>query len=56
LLEPFALKLKEVDIADDNILLEKYGVRIPVITLGGSLKAMSWPFDTQGVYTWLKAD
>jgi hypothetical protein len=56
LLEPFALKLKEIDIADDEKLLEKYGVRIPVIRLEGNIKEMSWPFDTQGVYAWLKGD
>ncbi|MFT5421579.1 MAG: hypothetical protein ACI9D5_002337 [Candidatus Endobugula sp.] len=55
LLAPFALKLKEVDIADDDILLEKYGVRIPVIRLEGSIKTMGWPFDTEGVYVWLQA-
>jgi hypothetical protein len=56
LLEPFALKLKEIDIADDERLLKKYGVRIPVIRLEGSIKEMGWPFDTQGVYTWLRGD
>jgi hypothetical protein len=53
LLVPLALRLVEIDIADDDILLEKYGVRIPVIQLANSDKELGWPFDTQQAYDFL---
>jgi hypothetical protein len=53
LLTPLALRLVEVDIADDDILLEKYGVRIPVIQLADSDQELGWPFDTQQAYSFL---
>lgn len=51
LLEPHVtsrrLWLKEVEIADADELLEKYGVRIPVIAMGGAGAELNWPFDSQ---------
>ncbi len=55
LLEQFSLELVEVDIADqgNEILLEKYGVRIPVIRLEGHMSDLSWPFDVYNVTQFL---
>lgn len=55
LLEPLQLKLIEVDIADkgNEHLLEKYGVRIPVITVENTMTDLGWPFDTQMAYEFL---
>lgn len=56
LFQHFALRLVEIDIADDDVLLEKYGVRIPVIKLQYSEKELGWPFDTQQAYDYLVAE
>ncbi|MFT7387582.1 MAG: hypothetical protein ACI8VC_000823 [Candidatus Endobugula sp.] len=63
LLAEYDLCLVEIDIADDDILVEKYGVRIPVIQLQGTVALaehestskydLGWPFDTAGVHSWL---
>lgn len=55
LLEYYRLVLKEVDIADDSALLERYGIRIPVIRLAGSSCELGWPFDSNDVHTFLEA-
>jgi hypothetical protein len=49
LLTEYQLLLKEVDIANDTELLERYGIRIPVIRLASSCDELSWPFDTRKV-------
>ncbi len=37
------LTLTHVDIADDAELMDRYGVRIPVVAAGG--RELGWPFD-----------
>ena len=37
------LSVKEVDIAPDDALLERYGVRIPVVMRDG--RELNWPFN-----------
>lgn len=54
LITHFSLVLTEVDIADDEALLERYGVRIPVIRLKSSAVDLGWPFDTQQAYEYLQ--
>lgn len=39
------LTIKVVDIAYDDELLERYGVRIPVVELQGHGEDLGWPFD-----------
>jgi len=34
-----------VDIADDDLLLARYGIRIPVLINTGSKHELQWPFD-----------
>jgi hypothetical protein len=34
-----------VDIADDDLLLARYGIRIPVLINTGSKRELQWPFD-----------
>jgi hypothetical protein len=53
------LRLVEIDIADDDVLLQRYGVRIPVIRLAENVSCddvntdLDWPFDTDAIYQWL---
>lgn len=61
LLDVCDLRLVEIDIADDDTLLQRYGVRIPVIRLATEAEStevgadLGWPFDTEAVYRWLVA-
>lgn len=43
-----------VEIADSDALLERYGVRIPVIRPHGSTLELGWPFDAEAVELLLK--
>ena len=45
--------LKQVDIAEDDGLLERYGVRIPVLKAAGSSEDLGWPFDPEQVRHYL---
>ena len=45
LLDQRPLRLNYVDIADDESLMERYGVRIPVLRRGES--ELGWPFDEE---------
>lgn len=58
LIEPFVasreLKLDIVDIANDDALLERYGIRIPVIKLEGRNSDLGWPFDADSVADYLQ--
>ena len=42
-----------VDIADDDGLLEKYGVRIPVLRRSDTGAELGWPFDAATVARFL---
>jgi hypothetical protein len=50
LLSHFSLYVQEIDIADSELLLEKYGVRIPLITFENYVGELAWPFDTEAAY------
>ncbi len=38
-------QLREVDISDSDELLERYGIRIPVVYIEESRQELGWPFD-----------
>ena len=42
-------RLEQVDIAGDEALEERYGVRIPVIRDASSGTEIGWPFDAEAV-------
>lgn len=46
LLNDYSFRLEEIDIADTDALLERYGVRIPVLAFADKSNELSWPFDT----------
>ncbi|HXH02450.1 MAG TPA: glutaredoxin family protein [Candidatus Competibacteraceae bacterium] len=43
---------REVEIADDEVLLERYGVRIPVLRRANG-DELGWPFDESALRRWL---
>lgn len=43
------LVVSRVDIADDPVLLERYGVRIPVLRLVDRACELGWPFGRDAV-------
>lgn len=53
LLQPFDLCLQEVDIADSDVLLQRYGVRIPVAVIAANRAELGWPFDTEQLRAFL---
>ena len=47
------LVVERVDIADDETLLERYGVRIPVLARFSDGAELDWPFDAERVNQFL---
>lgn len=45
-------QLRIVDIADDELLISRYGLRIPVVVEEGGGVELGWPFDRERVLTW----
>ncbi len=39
------LSIEPIEIADSDELIERYGVRIPVVTRADSVAELGWPFD-----------
>ncbi|WP_027847715.1 glutaredoxin family protein [Marinospirillum minutulum] len=55
LLEPWlakGLKLALVDIAEDDLLMARYGVRIPVVASPNGVE-LGWPFNAEGLANWI---
>lgn len=46
LLNHYALCLEEIDIAESDELIERYGVRIPVLKSPHHIDELGWPFDS----------
>jgi hypothetical protein len=54
LLEPFQLRLVEMDIAEDEDLLARFAVKIPLVGLGDPQDVCGWPFDRAQLAEWLR--
>ena len=54
-LHEMGIEADHVDIADDDELLEKYGVRIPVLRRMDTGAELGWPFDAEAVSRFLGA-
>ncbi len=52
-LSHYQLRLQEIDIAEDDALIERYGVRIPVLGVANQSAELNWPFDSQQVDAFL---
>ncbi|WP_254899383.1 glutaredoxin family protein [Methylomagnum ishizawai] len=48
------LELRKIDIADDADLMERYGIRIPVLRDPASELELGWPFDAATLQTFLQ--
>ncbi|GLS84611.1 glutaredoxin family protein [Paraferrimonas haliotis] len=53
LLDDMGLAYQLVDICEQTVWLERYRIRIPVLTLGGS--ELGWPFDKDMVSAFLES-
>jgi hypothetical protein len=42
-----------VEITDDNLLIEKYGMKIPVLKRSDNKTELNWPFDEAKLKTFL---
>lgn len=54
-LNPEFFQVEEVDIADDDALVERYGVRIPVILQQRTGRELGWPFGPAELVEFLSA-
>ena len=45
--------VRVVDIEDDLALIERYGLRVPVLRLEASGQELGWPFDAEGLAAFL---
>jgi len=49
------VQIQYLDIADDNQLVEEYGMRIPVLrTEGDANTELGWPFEEEEFIVWAK--
>jgi glutaredoxin len=55
ILQGMGIEAEHVDIADDDELLEKYGIRIPVLKRVDTGAELGWPFDAAAVSRFLGA-
>ena len=48
------LFVESIDIADDDALFERYGIRIPVVKRTDVDHDLGWPFDKDGLKQYLE--
>jgi glutaredoxin len=53
ILHKIGIEAAHIDIAEDDELLEKYGVRIPVLKRVDTGAELGWPFDAETVSCFL---
>lgn len=52
-LQAIGVEAEHIDIAEDDGLLEQYGVRIPVVKREDTGAELGWPFDETAVRSFL---
>lgn len=55
-LNPAFFTIEEVDIAQNDVLIERYGVRIPVIKQAATDRELGWPFTPTDLVDFLSED
>jgi hypothetical protein len=53
-LQAVSVSADHIDIAEDDALLEKYGVRIPVVKREDTGAELGWPFDEAAVIRFIQ--
>jgi glutaredoxin len=53
ILNEIGIEANYIDIADDDELVERYGIRIPVLKRGDTGAELGWPFDVEAVSRFL---
>jgi hypothetical protein len=48
-----SIRLCPVEISEDAALVERYGVRIPVIQFSDDVDELDWPFDAESAFVFL---
>ncbi len=51
---PEGVSLKPVEISESEALVERYGIRIPVIRVEGQEEELGWPFDQAIAFAYLQ--
>ena len=54
IVDRYGIAIEKVEIADSDALIERYGVRIPVIRINSSTLELGWPFDENDVEALIK--
>ncbi|MFZ2163535.1 MAG: glutaredoxin family protein [Sideroxyarcus sp.] len=54
ILHEMGIAAEYIDIADENELLDKYGIRIPVLKRADTGAELGWPFDAETVLKFLR--
>lgn len=52
--QDFPMVFKTIDIAEQDCLIEAYGIRIPVLREDVSGRELGWPFDKSAVALWME--
>jgi hypothetical protein len=51
--EGLSLEISSIEIADSDELMERYGIRIPVVEVSGESRELGWPFNLNELRTFL---
>lgn len=51
-----SMQLLAVEITDDEALVERYGIRIPVIKFADSDEELGWPFTDEEAFVFLTSE
>ena len=52
---PGVYQVESIDIVESEALVQRYGLRIPVIAKEGDIDGLGWPFDYSAVLNYLTA-
>ncbi|MBR9912663.1 MAG: glutaredoxin family protein [Gammaproteobacteria bacterium] len=55
-LEHYGYRLQEIEIANDDEMVERYGIRIPVVRRDDCERDLGWPFSAEQLAAYLAAD
>jgi hypothetical protein len=53
---PSPLNVQKIDIAEDEQLSEKYGIKIPVLKSMHTQRELHWPFTSEALLSFINAE